>query len=174
MSILSDRWEKNSENNPTTSIDDSSKKKTFFHRSLSLKILKLNSPEWFWMVVGGISSIVFSAVPPIFALFLSQILALFAQSDLQEQKRLTNIYALAIFFVGLIGGITQFFILYGFAKSGETLTMRMRKLTFSAILRQEISFFDSETNSIGVLLTRLSTDTSALKVIQYLNEIVDE
>lgn len=136
--------------------------------------MKLNSPEWFWFVVGGISSIIFSAVPPVFALFLSEILGLFAESNVEEQKRLTTFYTLAIFFAGLLGGIAQFLILYGFAKSGEALTMRMRKLTFSAILRQEISFFDSQTNSIGTLLTRLSADTSALKVIHYSNETLHQ
>ena len=175
MSVESDRWENNHENDSTTAlIGDPSKEKKGFHYPLSLKILKLNSPEWFWIVVGGISSIVFSAVPPIFSLFLSEILASFAESNVQKQKHLTNMYALAMFFVGLLAGITQFFILYGFAKSGEALTMRMRELTFSAILRQEISFFDSETNSIGILLTRLSADTSALKVIQYSKKILDK
>jgi len=32
------------------------------------------------------------------------------------------------------------------------------------MLRQEMGYFDSETNSVGALVTRLSSDASALKV----------
>jgi hypothetical protein len=40
----------------------------------------------------------------------------------------------------------------------------MRKLTFSAMVRQEMSYFDYEMNSVGALVTRLSSDAAALKV----------
>ncbi|CAF4327883.1 unnamed protein product, partial [Rotaria sordida] len=90
---------------------------------------------------------------------------LFVEPNLEEQKRLTNIYTASIFLIGLTLAVTQLLINVGFAKSGEELTMRMRKLTFSAILRQEMSYFGYESNSIGALITCLSTDASSLKVI---------
>ncbi|CAF3949500.1 unnamed protein product [Rotaria sordida] len=88
---------------------------------------------------------------------------LFVEPNLEEQKRLTNIYTASIFLIGLTLAVTQLLINVGFAKSGEELTMRMRKLTFSAILRQEMSYFGYESNSIGALITCLSTDASSLK-----------
>jgi hypothetical protein len=42
--------------------------------------------------------------------------------------------------------------------------MRMRIISFASMLRQEISWFDKEENSIGALVTRLSSDASSLKV----------
>ncbi len=152
--------EKNAGENEKPSFDDTSKK---YHGSLTWKILKLNSPEWFWILLGSISSLLVGATQPLFALFLTRIFALFAEPNLDEQKRLTNIYAIAIFLTGLVGAAAHFFIGVTFAKFGEELTMRMRKLTFSAILRQEIGYFDSETNSVGALITRLSSDTSSLQ-----------
>jgi ATP-binding cassette subfamily B (MDR/TAP) protein 1 len=126
--------------------------------------LKLNAPEWRWILLGASSSIIYGASQPIFALFFAQIYSLFAVPDLEEQKRLTTLYAAAIFLIGVAAGLTQFASSVGFAKSGEELTMRMRKITFAAILRQEMGYFDHEANSVGALVTRLSSDASALKV----------
>ena len=42
--------------------------------------------------------------------------------------------------------------------------MRMRGISFASMLRQEIAWFDKEENSIGTLVTQLSSDTSNLKV----------
>lgn len=123
----------------------------------------MNSPEWRWIVLGAISSLIYGAIQPLFALFFAKIYGLFAEPDLNEQKRLTSLYAGMIFLIGFGGGVTQFLSSVGFAKSGEELTIRMRKLTFSAMLRQEMAYFDYENNSVGALVTRLSSDAAAIK-----------
>ena len=50
-----------------------------------------------------------------------------------------------------------------FTVSGERLTTRLRGLTFKAILRQEIGWFDLESNSTGILTVRLSQDASRVQ-----------
>lgn len=52
---------------------------------------------------------------------------------------------------------------YAFAKSGELLTRRLRKVGFQAMLRQEIGWFDDPKNSPGALTTRLATDASMVQ-----------
>lgn len=52
---------------------------------------------------------------------------------------------------------------YAFAKSGELLTRRLRKVGFQAMLRQEIGWFDDPKNSSGALTTRLATDASMVQ-----------
>lgn len=52
---------------------------------------------------------------------------------------------------------------YAFAKSGELLTRRLRKIGFQAMLRQEIGWFDDPNNSPGALTTRLATDASMVQ-----------
>lgn len=52
---------------------------------------------------------------------------------------------------------------YSFAKSGELLTRRLRKVGFQAMLRQEIGWFDDPKNSPGALTTRLATDASMVQ-----------
>ena len=144
--------------------DSSKKKKKRLQAPFVIRMLKFNAPEWPWILLGAICSIAYGAIQPLFALFFAQIYRLFAEPDLEEQKRLTSVYAAAIFLIGFGGGLAQFFSTLGFAKSGEALTMRMRQLTFAAMLRQEIGYFDYESNSVGALVTRLSSDASALKV----------
>ena len=55
-----------------------------------------------------------------------------------------------------------------YATAGEHLTQRMRKLTFEAMLRQEIGWFDDPANSTGALCSRLSGDAGALQGVSYL------
>ena len=50
-----------------------------------------------------------------------------------------------------------------FSISGETLTARLRSLSFKAMLRQEIGWFDEERNSSGALITRLADDASKVQ-----------
>ena len=149
---------------PSSGEASKKKKKRRFRAPFIFRILKLNAPEWYWIVLGAISSLAYGAIQPLFALFFAKIYGLFAEPNLDEQKRLTSLYAAIIFVIGVAGGITQFLSSLGFSKSGEALTMRMRKLTFAAMLRQEMGYFDHETNSVGALITRLSSDTAALKV----------
>lgn len=52
---------------------------------------------------------------------------------------------------------------YSFAKSGELLTRRLRKVGFQAMLKQEIGWFDDPENSPGALTTRLATDASMVQ-----------
>lgn len=55
---------------------------------------------------------------------------------------------------------------YAFAKSGELLTRRLRKVGFQAMLRQEIGWFDDPSNSPGALTTRLATDASMVQGVR--------
>ena len=52
-----------------------------------------------------------------------------------------------------------------FSISGEALTARLRSLSFKAMLRQEIGWFDEERNSSGALTTRLADDASKVQGI---------
>ncbi|CAF2086942.1 unnamed protein product [Rotaria magnacalcarata] len=139
------------------------KNKKCCHQPFIFKILKLNLPEIYWIIIGCIASIIFGAITPIFSFFFSQIYALFAEPDVAKANIETRNYALVIFFIGIFGGLCQCVSSIAFSKSGEALTMRMRIISFSSMLRQEIGWFDKEQNSLGALVTQLSSDTSNLK-----------
>lgn len=50
-----------------------------------------------------------------------------------------------------------------FSKSGIELTLRLRKKAYSAILCQDISYFDELKNNTGTLCSRLSSDAALVQ-----------
>ncbi len=50
-----------------------------------------------------------------------------------------------------------------FGKMGSELARRVRVLTFSNLLHQEIAWFDQDGNSSGALSSKLATDASYIR-----------
>lgn len=65
--------------------------------------------------------------------------------------------------IAAITGICGFLQLMLVGFSGELFTYRIRKMLFSSLLEQDISFFDDAKNTVGKLTARLSTDASSIK-----------
>uniref|UniRef100_H2ZR96 Bile salt export pump n=1 Tax=Ciona savignyi TaxID=51511 RepID=H2ZR96_CIOSA len=99
------------------------------------RVISLNKPELFYIIVGCIAAAVNGGIQPCFAILFSEILGVFALTDPASS----------------------------FAKSGEELTSRLRAMGFKAMLRQEIGYFDDHFNSTGALTTRLATDASKVQ-----------
>lgn len=66
-------------------------------------------------------------------------------------------------FLSVQNCLTLYFQNISFAMSGENLTMRLRQLSFRALMRQDIAYFDEQKNNTGALCTRLSTEASAVQ-----------
>nr|CAD7462520.1 unnamed protein product [Timema tahoe] len=60
----------------------------------------------------------------------------------------------------LFGSLIQ---VYTITLAGEKLTLRLRRMLFAAMLRQEIEWFDEKANSSGALCARLSGDASQVQ-----------
>ncbi|XP_034989142.2 bile salt export pump isoform X2 [Zootoca vivipara] len=127
------------------------------------RILKYNAPEWPYMLIGSLGAGFNGAVNPLYALLFSQILGTFSILDEEEQRLQINSICLLFVLVGVISFFTQFLQGYTFAKSGELLTRRLRKVGFEAMLGEEIGWFDDHRNSPGALTTRLATDASQVQ-----------
>ena len=72
---------------------------------------------------------------------------------------------------GFVAAIATLLQNASFALSGERLTMRLRKQSFAAILKQEIGYFDDEKNGVGRLTSRLASDASLVKGVSCLHFI---
>uniref|UniRef100_A0A8C1GEF7 ATP-binding cassette, sub-family B (MDR/TAP), member 11a n=1 Tax=Cyprinus carpio TaxID=7962 RepID=A0A8C1GEF7_CYPCA len=119
------------------------------------RILKYNRPEWPYMLLGSLGAAINGSVNPIYALLFSEILGV---RHTHTNMRYSTI-CLVLFAkcdICLLQG-------YSFAKSGELLTRRLRKVGFQAMLKQEIGWFDNPFNSPGALTTRLATDASMVQ-----------
>ncbi|NWI40354.1 MDR1 protein, partial [Picathartes gymnocephalus] len=127
------------------------------------KILALNKPEWFYVLLGVIAAAVIGAVHPAFAVIFGKIIGAFQERDPEKRSKNTVVLSLIFLLLGVI--ILAAYIIQGFmfGKSGEMLTMRLRSLSFRALLQQEIGWYDDQKNAVGVLLTRLATDASQVK-----------
>ncbi|KAG8559745.1 hypothetical protein GDO81_017438 [Engystomops pustulosus] len=127
------------------------------------RILKYNAPEWPYMLIGSLGAAVNGAVNPLYSFLYSQILGIFSLSDKDEQRKEINGICMLFVLIGAVIFLTQFLQGYTFAKSGELLTRRLRKIGFQAMLGQEIGWFDDPRNSPGALTTRLATDASQIQ-----------
>ncbi|XP_032552546.1 ATP-binding cassette sub-family B member 5 [Chiroxiphia lanceolata] len=128
-----------------------------------LKILALNKPEWLYVLVGVIAAAVIGGVHPAFAVIFGKIIGAFQERDPIKRNKNTLVLSLMFLLLGVI--ILAAYIIQGFmfGKSGEMLTMRLRSLSFKALLQQDIGWYDDQKNAVGVLLTRLATDASQVK-----------
>uniref|UniRef100_A0A8C5LGJ7 ATP-binding cassette, sub-family B member 1A n=1 Tax=Jaculus jaculus TaxID=51337 RepID=A0A8C5LGJ7_JACJA len=128
------------------------------------RILKLNSTEWPYFVVGVFCAIINGGLQPAFAVIFSKIVGVFTRNDDPETKRQnSNLFSLLFLILGIISFITFFLQGYTFGKAGEILTKRLRYMVFKSMLRQDVSWFDNPKNTTGALTTRLANDAAQVK-----------
>uniref|UniRef100_H2ZR89 Bile salt export pump n=1 Tax=Ciona savignyi TaxID=51511 RepID=H2ZR89_CIOSA len=127
------------------------------------RVISLNKPELFYIIVGCIAAAVNGGIQPCFAILFSEILGVFALTDPVEQTNRVTLYSLLFVAIGVAAFIANILQASSFAKSGEELTSRLRAMGFKAMLRQEIGYFDDHFNSTGALTTRLATDASKVQ-----------
>ncbi|CAH1787977.1 unnamed protein product [Owenia fusiformis] len=127
------------------------------------RILRMNAPEWPYILTGCIAALINGGEQPVFAVIFSELLNVFTDTDLKKQERDAQLYSLIFVGIGVVILFTQWIQGYMFGLSGEQLTMRLRGMTFKAMLRQEIAWFDDHTNNTGALCTRLATDASSVQ-----------
>ncbi|XP_076438755.1 ATP-dependent translocase ABCB1-like [Babylonia areolata] len=127
------------------------------------RLMRMNAPEWVYILLGCIGAILNGGVQPSFAVIFSKIIAVFAETDQDKQEKDIMMYSLLSLGLGFVSLASVFMQSYFFAVSGENLTVRVRDLTFRAMLHQEISFYDDKSNTTGALTTKLATDASLLQ-----------
>ncbi|XP_047455984.1 bile salt export pump isoform X2 [Mugil cephalus] len=128
-----------------------------------LHALKYNKPEWPYLLLGSMGAVINGLITPMYTILITEILGAFSIPDLDEQRAQINRICLLFCVLAFISLVSQFVQGYAFAKSGEVLTRRLRKLGFQAMLKQEIGWFDDPNNSPGTLTTRLATDASMIR-----------
>ncbi|RIB26619.1 STE6-like protein [Gigaspora rosea] len=123
------------------------------------KILFIDRSEFLLLSIGIISAIINGCLSPIFGIMLANVFHTFTKTGdaLHNEVTFWSLMILAfsvmIFFVNAIQNITLGF-------SSEKLTEKIRSISFASILRQDISFFDEENHSVGILTSHLSLDVT--------------
>ncbi|XP_010147784.1 PREDICTED: multidrug resistance protein 1-like [Eurypyga helias] len=127
------------------------------------RILALNKPEWLYVLLGVIAAAISGGVHPAFAVIFGKIIGAFQETDPEKRSKNTVVLSLMFLLLGVITLVAYIIQGFTFGKSGEILTMRLRSLSFRALLQQEVGWYDDRKNAVGVLLTRLATDASQVK-----------
>ncbi|KAE9555670.1 hypothetical protein FO519_001141 [Halicephalobus sp. NKZ332] len=126
-------------------------------------ILKYARPEALLIFFAIIMAIIQGSVFPAFSLVFTQILNVFANTDMDKVRRDGHFWALMYLVLGFVMAFSLFFQTILFGTAAERLTSRIRRLLFRNILRQDVSYFDETSHSSGKLCTRLATDCPNVK-----------
>nr|XP_023658307.1 multidrug resistance protein 1-like [Paramormyrops kingsleyae] len=127
------------------------------------RILALNKPEWPYLLIGMLASLVGGAVYPCVSIIFAKIIGVFAETDPEVKRQKTMMLSLLLLLIAVVAFVMYFVQGFMFGKSGELLTMRLRSQCFRAMMGQEIGWFDDSRNAVGVLTTKLATDASLVK-----------
>lgn len=127
------------------------------------RVAAMNKREWPYFLGGLIGACANGAVMPMFALIFSSISSVFVEAiyDPEKFKSDSRFWSLMFVVLGLGCATANVLQITLFTIAGEKLTRRLRKRTFITMLRQPISWFDTQTT--GKLTTKLANDASLVQ-----------
>ncbi|KAG6554301.1 hypothetical protein Mapa_004217 [Marchantia paleacea] len=128
-----------------------------------MRLAKLSSPEWFCALLGSLGAALFGSFNPLFGFILSELVHTYYNAEGDDLKKQVSKWCLIIMGMGIVTVVVNFLQHFYFGIMGEKMTERVRRLMFSAILRNEVGWFDKEENSIDVLSMRLANDATYVR-----------
>ena len=105
---------------------------------------------------GVVAAICNGATYPSYGVVFSKAINTFSETDPHQRRHDGDRNALYFFIIAILSMMAVGFQNYLFASSAAALTSKLRSLSFRAILRQDIEFFDKDENSTGQLTSALS------------------
>ncbi|KVH95222.1 AAA+ ATPase domain-containing protein [Cynara cardunculus var. scolymus] len=133
-------------------------------RVSSKRLYSMIRPDWAYGLTGTIGALIAGSLMPLFALGISQALVAYYMDWETTQHEVRKIAVL--FCLGAGVSITVYAITHlCFGIMAERLTLRVRQKMFSAILRNEIGWFDDTNNTSSMLASRLESDATLLRTV---------
>ncbi len=123
---------------------------------LARRMYRINREDKLIYIGGFLGAIASGCVYPALAILFGKSIAAFSQTDSGELRRQSDRNALW-YFISAIASAFAILLQNGcLSRSAESLTAKLRSMTFRAMLRQDIAFFDEEENATGALTSNLS------------------
>ncbi|KAF7126723.1 hypothetical protein RHSIM_Rhsim11G0017900 [Rhododendron simsii] len=130
----------------------------------SRRLFSMVGPDWIYGVIGTICALIAGSQFPLFALGVTQALVSYYmdwETTQREVKKITILFCCGAAITLIVNTITHLC----FGIMGERLTLRVRERMFSAILRNEIGWFDDTNNTSSMLASRLESDATLLRTV---------
>ncbi|PON87450.1 ABC transporter [Trema orientale] len=128
------------------------------------RLYSMIGPDWLYGVCGTFCAFIAGAQMPLFALGISHALVSYYMdwdTTKHEVKKISLLFCGGAVITVIVHGIEHLC----FGTMGERLTLRVRERMFSAMLRNEIGWFDDTNNTSSMLSSRLESDATLLRTI---------
>ncbi|KZP07050.1 P-loop containing nucleoside triphosphate hydrolase protein [Athelia psychrophila] len=120
------------------------------------RLAEVNQAGWKNYALGFVAACVTGMVYPAFGVVYAKGINSFSQLDKHTRQFESDRVALWFFVIAIGSTLSIGIQNYLFAAAAGELSAKLRALSFRAILRQDIEFFDREENSTGSLTSRIS------------------
>ncbi|GAV76057.1 ABC_tran domain-containing protein/ABC_membrane domain-containing protein [Cephalotus follicularis] len=128
------------------------------------RLAQLSFAEWLYAVLGSIGAAIFGSFNPLLAYVIALIVtAYYTVVDENHLRYEVDKWCLIIACMGLVTVVANFLQHFYFGIMGEKMTERVRRMMFSAMLRNEVGWFDEEENSADTLSMRLANDATFVR-----------
>ncbi|XP_058077338.1 ABC transporter B family member 11-like [Magnolia sinica] len=143
--------------------EDSKKSEGEEGRKNSVPFYKLfsfaDTTDFVLMAVGVVAAVGNGIAAPLMTVVFGQMVNSFGENtDTEKMVHAISKVSLRFVYLGVGAGVASFFQVACWVVTGERQAARIRNLYLKTILRQDIAFFDKETNA-GEVVGRMSGDT---------------
>ncbi|KAL3523776.1 hypothetical protein ACH5RR_016610 [Cinchona calisaya] len=127
------------------------------------RLVELSLAEWLYAVLGSTGAAIFGSFNPLLAYVIAIIVTAYYVDDKHHLRHEVDKWSLIIACMGIVTVVANFLQHFYFGIMGEKMTERVRRMMFSAMLRNEVGWFDQEENSADNLSMRLANDATFVR-----------
>uniref|UniRef100_A0A453ICQ6 ABC transporter B family member 6 n=1 Tax=Aegilops tauschii subsp. strangulata TaxID=200361 RepID=A0A453ICQ6_AEGTS len=127
------------------------------------RLAALSIAEWPYALLGTIGAAIFGSFNPLLAYTIALTVSAYYQIEVSDMRHEVNRWCLFIVGMGVITVLVNWLQHFYFGIMGEKMTERIRRMMFSAMLRNEAGWFDKEENSADTLSMRLANDATFVR-----------
>uniref|UniRef100_A0ACD5YQ96 Uncharacterized protein n=1 Tax=Avena sativa TaxID=4498 RepID=A0ACD5YQ96_AVESA len=147
-----------------TSSEQSESDELQHHKPPSFwRLAALSIAEWPYALLGTIGAAIFGSFNPLLAYTIALTVSAYYQVEDSDMQHEVNRWCLFIVGMGVITVLVNWLQHFYFGIMGEKMTERIRRMMFSAMLRNEAGWFDKEENSADTLSMRLANDATFVR-----------
>ncbi|WOG96246.1 hypothetical protein DCAR_0415580 [Daucus carota subsp. sativus] len=127
------------------------------------RLVELSLAEWLYAVLGSIGAAIFGSFNPLLAYVIALVVTTYYNKEKHNYREDVDKWCLVIACMGVVTVVANFLQHFYFGIMGEKMTERIRRMMFSAMLRNEVGWFDEEENSADTLSMRLANDATFVR-----------